>query len=82
MGTPAAEVLRTRIADMRAATYLGDLPAGRPEVLDGDTPQLRFVLADGWLLLIRVGHKVVPRTDLGALEMERVRRALVQEIER
>ncbi len=82
MGVPAAEVLRTRIADLRAVTYLVDLPAGRPEVVDGDPPQLRFVLGEGWSLLMRVGHQIVPRTEEGDLDPTRVRRALVHEIGR
>lgn len=80
MGEPAADVLRTRIADLRAVTYLADLPAGRPDVVDGDRPHLRFELRAGWSLLMAVGHQKVPRTDEGDLDQTRVRRARVQEI--
>lgn len=82
MGVAAAGVLRTRIADLRAVTYLADLPAGRPDVIDGERPQLRFELREGWSLLMRVGHESIPRTEAGRLDQSRVRRALVQEISR
>jgi hypothetical protein len=80
MGESAAEVLRTRMADLRAVTYLAELPAGRPVVVEGEPPQLRFDLREGWSLLMTVGHQTVPRTDTGDLDQTRVRRALVQEL--
>ena len=82
VGVAAADVLRTRLADLRAVTYLADLPAGRPAVLEGDRPQLRFELSDGWSLVMNVGHGMVPRTESGDLDRTRVRRLLVQEIRR
>jgi hypothetical protein len=82
MGEAAAEVLRTRIADLRAVTYLAELPAGRAVVVDGDRPQLRFDLRDGWSLLMTVAHQSIPRTKEGELDETRVRRARVQEISR
>jgi hypothetical protein len=82
IGEAAADVLRTRLADLRAVTYLSDLPAGRPEVLDDDPPRLRFQLRDGWALLASVSHQAVPRTQQGDLDVTRVRRALVQEVTR
>jgi proteic killer suppression protein len=82
MGESAADVLRTRIADLRAVTYLAELPVGRPVVIDGDQPQLHFELRAGWSLLIAVGHRDVPRTHEGDLDQTRVRRVRVQEISR
>ena len=81
-GQPAADVLQTRIADLRAATSLLDLPAGRPTVLDGESPQLRFPLRAGWTLSMAVGHRQVPRTAGGVLDQGRVRRARVEDISR
>lgn len=80
LGKPAADVLRTRIADLRAVTYLADLPAGRPIVIEGNPPWLHFDLRAGWLLLMAVGHLNIPRTLDGDLDSTRVRRARVQEI--
>jgi hypothetical protein len=80
MGETAADVLRTRIADLRAVTYLAELPAGRPAVIDGERPRLHFELRAGWSLLMEVGHQNVPRTEEGDLDQRRVRRACVQEI--
>jgi hypothetical protein len=81
-GEAAAEALRTRLADLRAVTYLSELPVGTPEVVEGDPPHLRFRLADGWTLLARVSHRNTPRTGEGTLDLSRVRRAQVVEIER
>jgi hypothetical protein len=80
LGEPTADVLRTRLADLRAVTYLAELPAGRPVVVEGNPPQLRFDLRVGWLLLMGVGHLNIPRTREGHLDLTRVRRAQVQEI--
>jgi hypothetical protein len=80
MGEPAADALRTRLADLRAVTYLSELPAGRPSIVDGNPPELHFELRAGWLLRMAVGHQDVPRTDEGELDQTRVRRARVQRI--
>ena len=77
MGEPAADALRTRIADLRAVTYLSELPAARPSIIDGNPPQLHFELRAGWLLRMAVGHQDVPRTAEGGLDQTRVRRARV-----
>ena len=82
MGMSPADVLRTRLADLRAVTMLADLPAGRPRIVDAEHPQLRFELLEGWYLLMRVGHERVPRNEGGGLDLKRVRRAVVQEISR
>ncbi len=80
MGEPAADVLRTRLADLRAVTYLSEIPAGRPSIVDADPPQLHFELRAGWLLQMAVGHADVPRTEQGELDQSRVRRAQVLRI--
>ena len=80
MGETAAGVLRNRIADLRAVTHLGELPAGRPAVMEGERPKLHFELGAGWSLLMEVAHQNVPRTKEGDLDETRVRRARVQEI--
>lgn len=79
-GEAAADALRTRIADLRAVSYVGDLPAGRPDVLDGDPPLLRFQLQDGLTVVARVSQQREPRTSEGALDLARVRRAVVIEV--
>lgn len=80
IGEPAAEVLRTRVADLRAVTYLADLPVGRPAVVAGDPPTLHFVLRDGWSLWMAVNHQTVPLTTEGDLDLSRVRRVRVEDI--
>lgn len=82
IGEPAAEILRTRIADLRAVAHLADLPVGRPSVVDGSPPRLCFVLRDGRALWMAVNHQTVPRTNDGELDVARVRRVRVEEIVR
>jgi hypothetical protein len=82
IGSSAAEVLRRRLADLRAVTYLVELPAARPVVIDGDQPQLRFDLGDGWWLSLTVGHRSTPRRPDGVLDETRVRRAVVEGVHR
>lgn len=81
-GEIAADALRTRIADLRAVTYVGDLPAGRPDVVDGDPPMLRFELRDGLTAVARVSQQRVPRKPDGTLDLMRVRRAVVVDLQR
>jgi hypothetical protein len=81
MGEPAADDLRTRIADLRAATYLADLPpVGRPTIVDGNPPELHFELRDGWSLLMAVIQQTIPRTAAGDLDQARVHRARVDKV--
>lgn len=79
-GHDAADGLRTRLADLRAATYLADLPLGHPEVLEGEPPCLRFELRGGLVLEARVSHATTPRTNEGDLDTSRVRRVLITEV--
>jgi hypothetical protein len=81
-GESAAEALRTRLADLRAVTFLAELPTGLPEVVECDPPHLRFRLRDGWVMVARASHNDTPRTPDGSLDLARVRRALVLEIKR
>lgn len=80
IGEKAASALQTRLADLRAVTYLADLPAGRPTVLEVDPPQLQFDLSAGWSLLTTVGGHEVPRTLDGRLDHGRVRRLVIEEV--
>lgn len=79
-GHDAADALRTRLADLRAATYLADLPLGHPEVLGSEPPCLRFELRGGLVLEARVSHATTPRTNEGDLDTSRVRRVLITEV--
>lgn len=80
-GQSAADSLRTRLADLRAVTVLSELPVGRPEVIEGDSPELRLQLSDDWVLVLGVSGPV-PRTQSGNLDVSRVRRAMILEIRR
>ena len=80
-GDDAAGGLRTRLADLRAATYLADLPVGQPEIVVGEPPTLRFALIGGLVMLAKVSHATTPRADDTSLDTSRVRRMLIVEVE-
>lgn len=72
-----AEELHDRLADMRAATSVSDLVAGRPS-LDARPPgQIRFGLDEGYELVCVGNHPRSPLTDDGLVEFGRVRRLKV-----
>lgn len=49
-GAKVAERLQRRLSDLCSAETLGEVVAGRPELVDGE---VRFQLADGYVLIVR-----------------------------
>ncbi|WP_271582684.1 hypothetical protein [Bradyrhizobium sp. CCBAU 45389] len=60
LGPDLAQSLRSIIADMREAMYLGEL-ADLPEIImEGETVKLRFLLGPGtWLVVEPIGIKAM-----------------------
>jgi hypothetical protein len=79
-GPLGAGGLRTRLADLRAAASLADLPASHHEIVEGDPPAIRFGLSGGLTVAAAINHAVTPRSSAGELDLARIRRALVLEI--
>lgn len=79
-GHDGAIGLQTRLADLRAATYLADLPVGQPEIVVGEPPTLRFALTGGMVMLAKVSHATTPMADDASLDTSRVRRVLITEV--
>ena len=78
-GTDVAETLRARLADLRAVTFLDDLPVGPSQ--DPDDPlRLTFPLSMGATLVSRVGHDRPPLRAEGSLDTAAVRRLLIEEV--
>jgi hypothetical protein len=82
LGTPVAEALRRRLADLRAAKSVADLVTGSPRRLDGpDSQSMAITLDDGRRLVFSANHPAPPLTDQGDLDWSRVSRVKIQRIE-
>lgn len=78
-GTEVAETLRARLADLRAVTFLDDLPVS-PDPDLSDPLRLTFPLSTGATLISRVSHEHPPLNDDGSLDRAAVRRLLIEEV--
>jgi hypothetical protein len=77
---PVAEMLKHRVADLKAALSLSDLVAGRPRL--GDTPETMLVdLRDGYRLVFAANHQRNPRASSGDIDWPRVSRIRITAIE-
>ena len=82
LGAEVAEILKHRLADLRAAQSPLDLVAGRPRVLDGVNPQRMIVeLCNGWRIVFSANHPHNPITEAGNLDWVRVSRIKISRIE-
>ena len=82
LGAAAAEVLKNRLADLRAADALHEVLVGSPERgLHGSVDCFRFVLGQGFVLTVVANH-APPRTNrAGNTDWARVRRIRVVALE-
>ena len=81
LGTRVAEVLKRRLADIRAATSVEDLVAGRPRELAGSDPHMIVDLSDGYYIVFGANHPNNPMTESGDLDWTRVSRVKILRIE-
>lgn len=73
LGNVGARKLRTRLADLSAATRVGDLVAGRPHPLKGDRAgQFAVDLDGGRRLVFEPAHEPPPRALDGSLAWDQV----------
>lgn len=81
LGTESAGRLTRRLADLRAAESLADILAGDlVQYLWPATSELSFGL-NGFRLVLRVNHQIVPVDDIGDIDWKRVRRVKIVRIE-
>lgn len=82
-GAEGAALLRARIADMRAAECLGDLPvltlSPTCSSLDNEA---KIAIGAGLTVVIKANHQKPPRSSDGGIHWGRVERVLIQRIER
>ena len=71
--------LQARLADLRAAESIHDLLAGNPRTHSG---QVLIEIADGFVLVAKPNHRVVPLAGDGTVDWARVRRLQILGISR
>jgi hypothetical protein len=79
-GATVAEILRHRLADMRAATSPKDLVAGRPRI-GADRQHMVVDLCDGHRIVFKANHTNNTMTDTDDLDWARVSRIKIVRIE-
>ena len=83
LGNAVAEVLKHRLADLRAATAVSDLVAGKPRILDGSAGQLMVVdLYEGSRLVFKSNHIRRSSAGGGEVNWSRVTRIKILRIDR
>ena len=82
LGDDVAQSLKTRVADIRAASSIRELVVGDPATTEIPTPSVAIRLAAGYLLLCRPNHATLRRGEDGNVMWERVRRLQVIDIRR
>jgi proteic killer suppression protein len=81
LGVEAADRLRSRLADLRAAGTVSDLVAGNPNFSGDRNSELRIRLDDEHDIFCRPNHATPPTDSAGLIDWPRVHRLQVVEIE-
>lgn len=77
LGTAVAEVVKHRLADMRAAKSPDDLLAGRPRVLDGKSQNMVLDLCGRYRMIFCANHPNNPMTPNGILDWPKISRVKI-----
>lgn len=82
LGPTVAEVLKHRLADLRAATSIKDLVAGKPHLSDEGTDQNLIIdLVSGYSIVVGANHSRNPLTETGRLNWAMISRVKLLRIE-
>ena len=81
LGLEVAEALKHRLADMRAATSIYDLVAGKPRLSGTQDQQLVVDLCDSHRVVLEANHPDNPTMETGRLDWARISRIKVLRIE-
>ena len=82
LGLRVAEVLKHRLADIRAATSIDDLIAGKPHLINEIDQHMAIDLSDGYRIVICANHLKNPIMKSGRLNWSKVSRVKILRIER
>jgi proteic killer suppression protein len=78
LGKLAAEKLKRRLADLRAANCVGDLVAGRPRKLRGGrVGQVALALGGRFKLVFCANHSILPLADRSHVDWSKVNRVKI-----
>lgn len=78
LGAPCARKLRSRLADLMAASNTSELVAGNPHPLKGDrVPEFSLSLHGGVRLCFVPDHDPIPRYEDGGIDWSSVSCALI-----
>lgn len=81
LGTKVAEKLKRRLADLRAASSIKDIVAGKPrELLVMNLPQIAVELCDGYFLFFSANHNKNPLLPSGNIDWAHVSRIKILRI--
>ena len=81
-GAALAELLKHRLADMRAGSSVRDLLVGRPCIVEGtEGREMTVDLNDHWRLVFGANHPQNPVTKTNAVDWTRVSRIKILRIE-
>jgi hypothetical protein len=82
LGSAVAETLKHRLADLRAAKSVRDLPVGQPHALgDRDREEMIIELCDGFGLVFKSNHTQRPSIGGDDIDWTRVTRVKILRIE-
>ncbi len=83
LGVTVAEMLKHRLADLRAAVSIRDLVAGRPCLLQGTADLcMTLDLCEGYRLVFCANHPKNPVSSTGGVDWLKVSRVKIMRIER
>lgn len=84
LGRPVGEVLKHRLADLRAAISINDLLVGQPRILDGEVQSQYLIidLCDGYQMIFSANHPNNPIGENGKIDWQKVSRIKILRIER
>lgn len=81
-GADAAAELMARIADLRAATSVADIVAGRPTMSNGKDPRFTILVLDSIEIVIRPNHTRKPAQEGSSVDWQHVRRLRIDDLVR
>ena len=82
LGPTVAEVLKRRLADLRAANSINDLVVGRPRLSDDENDQHLIIdLVSGCSMVLGANHPSNPLTATGRLNWAMISRVKLLRIE-
>lgn len=82
LGPKAAEKLKRRLADLRAAAAISELVVSRPYELDGARDhQMAMNLCDGTRIVFSANHSNPPTLKSGRVDWTKVNRIKIMDVE-